>query len=448
MLNVKSASHLGAGDHQVLDQWRGAVAKDFMGMPDRVLPYHEPGIVTILTLSPFLLVLNLVGYGLDKLIYSGLVGQNFIGVAWGDPGGQWLSVATQEAFVQLGYLGLILIVYEGGLSTNYQTLKANLCLSVVVALTGIATPIGMSFILMRLVDANPLQAFAAGAALCSTSLGTTFIVLKNSGLTTSRLGVVLTSAAMLDDIVGLVMVQIISNLGDSDSTFHAVTVVRPIGVSIAFAVVTPLLCAFVVKPIANKLPYLKPHTIKVSKQQIAFLLQTMILIGFVVASSYAGTSNLFAAYLAGVCTSWYGSDVASARKEPLSTEYSTTIEKAPNAQGKADHQGEERPNRQMKAQSHSDIDTDEVVPSLVTKDTPLTLSSKNQNRTEDDLDVVHEAKADIIPPSAPALGTEVETVVTSMGMPIWEIYCETCFDNLEASLLCLSRLFNPHIATV
>ena len=73
-------------------------------MTDGALPYNEPDIITILILASFLLLLNVVGYILDHLIYCGLVGQLFIGVAWGAPGGVWLSVASQEVFIHLGYL--------------------------------------------------------------------------------------------------------------------------------------------------------------------------------------------------------------------------------------------------------------------------------------------------------------------------------------------------------
>ena len=77
------------------------------------LSYHEPGIVTILIQASFLLVLNGVNWILDNAIYCGLVGQILIGVAWGIPGANWLSLDVQNAVMQLGYLGLILIVYEG-----------------------------------------------------------------------------------------------------------------------------------------------------------------------------------------------------------------------------------------------------------------------------------------------------------------------------------------------
>lgn len=77
------------------------------------LPYHEPSITTIVILTGFLLLLNVINYGLDKLVYCGLIGQVFLGIAWGTPGAKWLSREIEDAVMQLGYLGLILLVYEG-----------------------------------------------------------------------------------------------------------------------------------------------------------------------------------------------------------------------------------------------------------------------------------------------------------------------------------------------
>jgi hypothetical protein len=77
------------------------------------MPYQEPGILTILIQSSFLLLLNIVNYVFDRMIYCGLLGQLFIGIAWGVPGANWLNNSLQEVIVQLGYLGLILLVYEG-----------------------------------------------------------------------------------------------------------------------------------------------------------------------------------------------------------------------------------------------------------------------------------------------------------------------------------------------
>lgn len=295
------------------------------------LPYHEPGIVTILIQSSFLLLLNATNYVLDNIIYCGLLGQVFIGIAWGTPGANWLSQAAQDTVMQLGYLGLILIVYEGttsarahglftltrpgGLSTSFTALRANLFLSALVALIGISVPIGLSFALQKLLSVGPLQTFAAGAALCSTSLGTTFTILSTSGLSDSRLGVILSSAAMMDDVVGLVMVQVISNLGTSGSSFSSTTVVRPVFVSIAFAVILPVVCRLLILPATKLIQYVRASKGSQTSQAsqlsrlpgslLPLCMHTAILIGMVTGSTYAGTSNLFAAYLAGAAITWW-----------------------------------------------------------------------------------------------------------------------------------------------
>ncbi|KAJ4353141.1 hypothetical protein N0V95_003613 [Ascochyta clinopodiicola] len=265
------------------------------------LPYHEPGIVVILILTSFLLLLNVINAALDKVLYCGLLGQVLIGIAWGTPGAKWLSIEVEEVIVQLGYLGLILLVYEG------------------------------------LLDATPVQAFAAGAALCSTSLGTTFTVLNSSGLSTSRLGVVLTSAAMMDDVVGLVMVQVISNLGGDN--FSAITVVRPVLVSIAFAVVAPIACLAVIKPLTMSLNrYREAHPTAaldklMRKTQTAFTLHTALLIALITGATYAGTSNLFAAYIAGATISWWDSEVPHVKIETKSKSSKEQAQVAPTSSG-------------------------------------------------------------------------------------------------------------------
>jgi len=279
------------------------------GATERALLYHEPAIVTILIQSSFLLLLNIGGYVLDNVIYCGLLGQVFLGVAWGTPGARWLPEAFEVAITQLGYLGLILLVFEGGLSTSIGSLRANMLLAILVALTGILLPMGFSFSLLSLGGASNLQAFAAGCALCSTSLGTTFTVLKTSGLVTTRLGTILTSAAMLDDVVGLVLVQVISNLGPAHPSFTWVTVVRPVLVSLAFATIVPLVCQFMLKPsfavLSSRTAQIPDFLRMIARPQtVKFLLSTSLLIGLATGASYAGTSNLFAAYLAGAVISW------------------------------------------------------------------------------------------------------------------------------------------------
>ncbi len=308
------------------------------------LPYEEPGIVTIVVLSSFLLLLNIVNYVLDNIIYCGLLGQIVVGVAWTQA--SFMNPDSESLIVQLGYLGLILLVYEGnpyfrlsdrdylliraigGLSTSFSSLKANLALSIAVAITGIGLPIALSYVLQELVGASPLQAFSAGAALCSTSLATTFTVLGTCGLTNTRLGTVLTTAAMLDDVVGLIMVQVISNLGTSTTPFGSIVIVRPIVVSVGLVIVLMLACRLFLKPLTIRLNRKREQAPSGNLQRwfthrgTAFLIHAAILLGFVTGATYAGTSNLFAAYLAGASITWWDSEVP--HNSPKRTESTAT----------------------------------------------------------------------------------------------------------------------------
>ena len=77
------------------------------------LPYHEPPVATVLVQAGFLLSLNVANAVLDHLVHCGLLGLVLVGIAWGSPGAKWLPFETEEVVMQLGYLGLILLVYQG-----------------------------------------------------------------------------------------------------------------------------------------------------------------------------------------------------------------------------------------------------------------------------------------------------------------------------------------------
>lgn len=68
----------------------------------------------------------------------------------------------------------------GGLATDLQALLSNLPLSITCAFIGVAFPIALSFALLQAgFGYRPLEAFAAGSALASTSLGTTLMCLNS-----------------------------------------------------------------------------------------------------------------------------------------------------------------------------------------------------------------------------------------------------------------------------
>ncbi|KIJ54329.1 hypothetical protein M422DRAFT_221900 [Sphaerobolus stellatus SS14] len=276
-------------------------------------PYVEPAIATILVLGGFLVLLNIINVILDILLYCGLIGQILIGLLFGTPGIKVLGDYLEEVVTDLGYIGLILSVYEGGLSTSVDGLVRSALVSFLVAATGILLPIALSFFLILFSNATPLQSFAAGASLSATSLGTTFTVISKCGLLNTDVGTVLTSAAMLDDIVGLIMLQVVTQLnnGIGEKTNYGAIIGRPLGVSLGFVILVAILCRWILLPFHSWIMYFvsnaKGHSFYRlwDSEGFSFIVHSATLIGAVVAGEYAGTSRLFTAFIAGLLVRWW-----------------------------------------------------------------------------------------------------------------------------------------------
>jgi len=117
------------------------------------------------------------------------------------------------------------------------------------------------------------------------------------------LGGILVTAAMMDDVVGLIMVQVIIALGNKGTT-NGFTIARPIIASLAFLLFLVLVCKSV--PLFSRIvpERLKSRFSFHERSKYALVMHSAVLFGFVVGGSYAGLSPLFAAFLAGIFSSY------------------------------------------------------------------------------------------------------------------------------------------------
>ncbi|KAF2443396.1 Sodium/hydrogen exchanger [Karstenula rhodostoma CBS 690.94] len=268
------------------------------------LQYHEPGIIDILILVSFFTFLWISEYASNKIIRAGIIGPIAVGIIYGQPLANILHHDWQETFLYLGYIGLVLIIFEGGLSTRLDLLKANFGLSLIAAATGVLCPIGFSYLLLYLgFGYGAVETFIIGAALSATSLGTTFAVIagasKSVDLSQTRVGAVLISAAVMDDVSGLVMSSVIHQLGTLSSGGDANLgwlIGRPIVASAAMAILTPVLTKWVFAPLFRS--WVEHHFAKLDHLSNISLM-IVVLCAFISIASFAGTSILFGAFLAG-----------------------------------------------------------------------------------------------------------------------------------------------------
>lgn len=311
------------------------------------LPYHEPILKTILSLSSLIITLNASRYLLDSWLYCGLLGEIITGFLWG----LWLDQGSQQTIQRVGYLGLILLVFEGGLGLSSSQVRLTIGMSAAIATIGLTLPISLSFLLLAFpftaVGGNAavvveypqlLAAFSAGASLCSTSLGTTLAILSAAGLLQTKIGTVLMSAAMMDDVVGLVMVKIIASLGSSDS-LAPWPIARPVVASVVLLFVAIVVTLWILIPCwtAVRLWFRHRGNITLSERKssiealvdwlkdavcgfphLGFVFSTLILYAFIIIAAFVDTSTLFAAFLAGCVlkTTWIGEEQENSVASP------------------------------------------------------------------------------------------------------------------------------------
>jgi Kef-type K+ transport system membrane component KefB len=117
----------------------------------------------------------------------------------------------------LGQIGVLFLLFEVGLSTGVGELLAVGGSSLLVATLGVIAPIGLGFLVSRalLPGHDPLTYWYVGATLCATSVGITARVLADLGRTRSREGRIILGAAVLDDVLGLLVLAVLKGVLDS-----------------------------------------------------------------------------------------------------------------------------------------------------------------------------------------------------------------------------------------
>ncbi|BGP12320.1 hypothetical protein JCM10213v2_000233 [Rhodosporidiobolus nylandii] len=264
--------------------------------------YHEPAAPRLLALIALFYLVQLFRGIANALLGAGLLGEIAVGVILGSPLGDILGRETEEVLIAVGYIGLVLIVFEGGLTLKPKSFLPLLPLALVVALLGILLPLAFTFALFSAPTYGypSLQAFTAGSALASTSLGTTFYVLRAAGPTlgSTRVGEILKGAALIDDVIALVLLSVIQSLGsDTSTTALGWTIGRPVVASVGMAVIAPLVALYLARPLfrARRVQGL----VEKGGRSAELFIGVAVLCAFLAIAYYTGTTMLLGAFLAG-----------------------------------------------------------------------------------------------------------------------------------------------------
>jgi Kef-type K+ transport system membrane component KefB len=121
--------------------------------------------------------------------------------------------AQSEVMTVLAELGVVILLFEIGLESDLKELLRVGPQATTVAVVGVVTPFVLGTAgLMTLFHIAAIPAIFAGAALTATSIGITAKVLSEIGRLTSREGQIIIGAAVMDDVLGIIVLAVVASL--------------------------------------------------------------------------------------------------------------------------------------------------------------------------------------------------------------------------------------------
>lgn len=177
-------------------------------------------------IAMILLSTKLFGLLTRKLNMPQVVGALFAGLLLGPA---CLNVLHETEFIkQLSSLGVIILIFNVGMESNIDELKKTGKASLLIALLGILLPllggIGVGYLLGNNAGTTNilLQNIFLGVILTATSVSITCETLKELGKLNSKAGNAILTAAILDDILGVIALTLVTSLADSSVSIFLV----------------------------------------------------------------------------------------------------------------------------------------------------------------------------------------------------------------------------------
>jgi Kef-type K+ transport system membrane component KefB len=180
---------------------------------------HGGGVLsTLLELIVILLAAKLGGDIFERFKSPAVLGELVFGMILGNLhllGFDYFEpFKTQQTLEILAEIGVIILLFEVGLESTISEMMKVGVVSFMVALFGVIAPffLGWGVSIIFLPEATVYVHLFIGATLTATSVGITARVLKDIGKINIREAKIILGAAVIDDILGLVILAVVSGI--------------------------------------------------------------------------------------------------------------------------------------------------------------------------------------------------------------------------------------------
>jgi len=219
---------------------------------------------------------------LGELVGGVVLGSSVLGIL--DPND--LAIHT------LAQLGLLILLFEIGLATDLRGLRRVAGTASVMAVVGVLLSFVIGYAALFAMGTGRLSAIVCAAALTATSIGVSTRVLAGLGFLQTEEGRVVLGAAVLDDIIGLVILSVIGSFA-AGVAITATGVVRTSAVAFGFVAIAILVGNLIVPPLFHAAKRLRsPTTIAIMGLAFAFSLAAL--------AGMLGSAIIVGGFVAGV----------------------------------------------------------------------------------------------------------------------------------------------------
>ena len=209
----------------------------------------------------------------------------------------FLQLISQSEFIsQMAEIGVILIMFSAGLETDLADLLKTGPKAFAIACSGVAIPFITGALLYfgfygftGIGSANFYAAMSIGAIMTATSVSITVAALQELGKLKGEIGTTILSSAIIDDVIGIIVLTFVISLRSPDANAGAVILK-----TILFFIVA-IVGGIAVYKVFARLDARTPHTRRIP------------IFGFVlcfglayIAERYFGIADITGAYTAGI----------------------------------------------------------------------------------------------------------------------------------------------------
>ena len=181
----------------------------------------------LVSIAIIMLTTKILGDLTNKFNLTQVVGALLAGVVVGP---SCLGLIAETDFISCtAEIGVILLMFMAGMDTDINEIKSNAKACIITACIGVIVPLiggTLAYALYFHADMSDytqmLKSIFVGVLLTATSVSITVEALREMGKLEGKVGNAILGAAVLDDIIGIVVLTVVSSLKDSSVSISAV----------------------------------------------------------------------------------------------------------------------------------------------------------------------------------------------------------------------------------